>query len=104
MSYEISTTHIRNNPKYRQLIHQRDRLAWLLTAIVLVLYFGFTLMVAFAGGFLTQPMSATSVIPVGMPIGVGVIFISCVLTGIYVYRANTAFDQLTHEILQEASK
>ena len=72
--------------------------------LVLVIYFGFVLLVAFAPGFLTHPISATSVIPVGMLVGVGVIVASIVLTGIYVYKANSTFDPLIHEIIQEAAK
>lgn len=103
MSKTIASN-IQKNPKYHGLVRQRDSLAWTLTVIVCVIYFGFILMVAFAGDFLTQPISATSVIPVGMPIGVGVILASCILTGIYVRRANNTFDPLIDEIIQEASK
>ena len=70
----------------------------------MVIYFGFVLLVAFAPGFLTQPISATSVIPVGMLVGVGVILASIVLTGIYVYRANSTFDPLIDEIVRESIK
>ena len=101
---ELSAAKIQKNPKYHQLIKERDALAWTLSALVLIIYFGFILLVAFAPGFLTQPISATSVIPVGMLIGVGVIVASVVLTGIYVYRANTTFDPLIHEIIQESTK
>jgi uncharacterized membrane protein (DUF485 family) len=95
---------IQRDPKYHQLIKERDALAWTLTVLVLVIYFGFILLVAFAPGFLTRPISATSVIPVGMLIGVGVIVASVVLTGIYVRRANSTFDPLIHEIIQDAAK
>jgi uncharacterized membrane protein (DUF485 family) len=101
---ELSASRIQNNPKYHQLIKERDTLAWTLSALVLIIYFGFVLAVAFAPGFLTQPISATSVIPVGMLIGVGVIVASVVLTGIYVYKANSTFDPLIHEIIQDAAK
>ena len=40
----------------------------------------------------------------GLPMGVGVILISCLLTGIYVYEANRVFDPLFEEIVKEASK
>src|SRR5512135_1818575 len=93
------TDRIQQDPRYQALVKQRDSLAWTLSAIVCVIYFGFILMIAFAGDFLTQPISATSVIPVGMPIGVGVILASCLLTGIYVVRANKVFDPLIREIL-----
>lgn len=95
---------IQNNPKYQELVRRRDRLAWSLSAIVCVMYFGFILLVAYGREFLTQPIAADSVIPLGMPIGVGVIVVSCLLTGIYVYRANTLFDTLNGEIIAEASK
>ena len=104
MSEQLSSSKIQNNPKYHQLIKARDSLAWTLSALVLILYFGFILLVAFAPGLLTQPISATSVIPVGMLVGVGVILGSVVLTGIYVYRANNTFDPLIREIIQESAK
>jgi uncharacterized membrane protein (DUF485 family) len=34
----------------------------------------------------------------GMPIGLGVILFTIVITGIYVRRANSEFDDLTEEI------
>lgn len=95
---------IQNNPKYLKLVKQRDTLSWTLSAIVCVMYFGFTMMIAFTPGILTEPISADSVIPIGMIIGVGVILASCVLTGVYVYKANSTFDPIVEEIVQEASK
>ncbi len=95
---------IERNPKYHHLIKERDRLAWTLSALVLIIYFGFILLVAFAPGFLTSPISSTSVIPIGMVVGVAVIVASVVLTGIYVRRANSTFDPLIRQIIEEASK
>lgn len=99
-----SASRILSNPKYRDLIRHRDNLAWTLSACVLVLYFGFVLMVALAPEFLTQKISSTSVIPVGMPIGVGVIIGSIILTAIYVRRANSHFDPLIEQIIRDAAK
>jgi uncharacterized membrane protein (DUF485 family) len=101
---ELIAGKILKNPKYMQLVRQRDMLAWTLSALVCVMYFGFILMIAFAPDFLTQPIAADSVIPLGMLIGVGVIVLSCVLTGVYVYRANHSFDPIVNEIVREASK
>ena len=101
---ESPTSKIENNPKYHRLVKERDTLAWTLSALVMVIYFGFVLLVAFAPGFLTQPISSTSVIPVGMLVGVGVILASVVLTGVYVYRANSTFDPLIDEIVRESIK
>jgi len=101
---ELSANKIQKDPKYHQLVKERDVLAWTLTVLVLVIYFGFILLVAFAPGFLTKPISSTSVIPIGMLFGVGVILSSILLTGIYVYRANSTFDPLIAQIIQDATK
>lgn len=103
MSEAISNK-ILQNPKYLELASRRGRLAWTLSAIVCVIFYGFILMIAFTPGILTAPIAAGSVIPVGLPLGVAVILVCCVLTGIYVYEANRVFDPMFEEIVKEASK
>ncbi len=104
MANLISAGHIQNNPRFHELVKKRDALAFTLSACVLVVYFGFVLMVAFAPDVLTAPISDTSVIPFGMLVGVGVILVSIVLTGIYVYEANNKFDPIVEEIMRDAHK
>ena len=41
---------------------------------------------------------------IGIPLGMGVIVFTIVITGIYVRRANSEFDALTHDIVKESSK
>ncbi len=101
---ELIAGKIQSNPKYLQLVKRRDTLSWVLSALVCVMYFGFILMIAFAPGVLTQPIAADSVIPLGMLMGVGVILVSCALTGVYVFKANQSFDPIVEEIVREASK
>jgi uncharacterized membrane protein (DUF485 family) len=38
---------------------------------------------------------------IGIPIGVGVIVLSFILTGIFIHRANTTFDDLSNQIKEE---
>lgn len=95
---------IHNNPKFVKLCKQRDTLGWILSAIVCIMYFGFILMIAYTPDILTAPIASDSVIPLGMPLGVGIIVMSCLLTGIYVYKANNTFDPIMKEIIEEASK
>ncbi len=92
---------IKSNPKYHELLSKRKSFAWMLAAIMLVIYYGFILIVAFNKEFLGQPLSAGSITTVGIPIGLGVIISAFVLTGIYVFRANSEFDRLTREIKEE---
>jgi uncharacterized membrane protein (DUF485 family) len=42
------------------------------------------------------------VVTLGIPIGVFIIVAAFVLTGIYVRRANSEFDSLTRQIIEEA--
>ena len=41
---------------------------------------------------------------VGMPVGMAVIIFTVVITGIYVRRANSEYDQLTQDILKDVAK
>jgi uncharacterized membrane protein (DUF485 family) len=95
---------IMQDPRYIDLVRRRARLAWTLSIIVCLMFYGFILLIAFAPGFLTAPIASGSVIPVGLPMGVGVILGSCLLTGIYVYEANSVFDPIFEQIVREASK
>jgi uncharacterized membrane protein (DUF485 family) len=103
MSEAISVK-IQKNPKYLELARRRGRLALTLSIIVCVIFYGFILMIAFTPDILTAPISANSVIPLGLPLGVGVIVACCLLTGIYVYEANQVFDPMFKQIVDEAHK
>jgi uncharacterized membrane protein (DUF485 family) len=100
MSQEIYAR-IRANPKYQQLKDTRNAYGWVMTIIMLVVYYGYIALIAFDKEFLAAPLSASGVTTVGIPIGVGVIVFTIVITGIYVRRANGEFDKLKAEIIKE---
>jgi len=68
---------------------------------VLIVYLGFILLVAFGGAFLATPLVAGGVTTIGIAVGIGVILIAIALTAIYVWKANTTFDDLTRGLLEE---
>jgi len=92
---------IKNNPKYRELVSKRTRFAWILSIIMLIVYYTFILIIAFDPQLLATKLSADSIITLGIPLGVLIIMIAFVLTGIYVWRANGEFDTLTQQIKEE---
>ena len=94
---------ILRDPKYQELQSKRNRLAIILTILMLVVYYGYIALIAFDKEFLAQPIGA-GVTTLGIPIGFGIIIFTIVITGIYVRRANGEFDTLTKEILKDASK
>ena len=94
---------ILRDPKYQELQTKRNRLAVILTILMLVVYYGYIALIAFDKEFLAQPIGA-GVTTLGIPIGFGIIIFTVLITGIYVRRANGEFDTLTKEILKDASK
>ncbi|MCK6417191.1 MAG: DUF485 domain-containing protein [Giesbergeria sp.] len=94
---------IQSHPKYLELRSKRNRLGVFLTVLMLVAYYGYIALIAFDKKFLAQSIGS-GVTTLGIPIGLGVILFTIVITGIYVRRANGEFDALTKQILKDASK
>lgn len=94
---------IQSNPKYQALRSKRSSFGWMLTVLMLVVYYGYIALIAFDKAFLAKPIGA-GVTTLGIPLGMGVIIFTIVITGIYIRRANSEFDALTAEILEDASK
>ena len=81
-------------------MRERTRFGMTLTIIMLVIYFGFILLVAFGKGFLATKIGG-GVTTVGMVIGLAVILSAFVLTGIYTQRANTRYDDLAEKLRKD---
>ena len=94
---------IQTHPKYLELRRKRNGFGWSLTLLMMVVYYGYIALIAFNKPFLAQPIGA-GVTSLGVPIGLGVIIFTIVITGIYVRRANREFDSLTTDILKDVSK
>ncbi len=94
---------IEANPKYHELRRKRNTFGWLLTAVMMVVYYGYIALIAFNKPFLAQPIG-DGVTSLGIPLGMAVIVFTIAITGLYVRRANSEYDRLTAEILKEASK
>jgi uncharacterized membrane protein (DUF485 family) len=94
---------IQNHPKYKELRAKRSGFGWFLAVLMLVVYYGYIALIAFNKPFLAQPLGA-GVTTVGIPLGMGVIVFTIVITGIYVSRANSEYDALTKEILEDVTK
>jgi uncharacterized membrane protein (DUF485 family) len=92
---------IRNNPKYHELVRKRRKFGWSMAALVLAIYYAFILTIAFSPESLGRPIAEGSVISIGIPIGIGIIVTAFILTGVFVYRANTVFDRINEELKRE---
>jgi uncharacterized membrane protein (DUF485 family) len=98
---ENTLSRIKNDPNYKALVAERTRFGWSLAILTLILYYGYIAIVAFSPE--TIAAKVAGMITIGIILGVGLIVISIVLTGIYVLRANSRYDQLNQAIVKAAS-
>ena len=96
-------TRVASLPQYQELKAKRSSFGWWLTLAMMLVYYGFVLLVAFDKEFLAQRLG-DGVMTLGIPIGFGVIVFTIVITTIYVRRANTEFDALSDAVTKAAFK
>jgi uncharacterized membrane protein (DUF485 family) len=94
---------IASHPKYQQLKAKRSSFGWWLTLAMMVVYYGFILLVAFAKPLVSQRLG-DGVMTLGIPLGFGVIVFTVAITAYYVKRANSEFDDLTEQITRGVLK
>ena len=98
---EEQLARIAEDPRYRGLIRRRGRFTWTLSLIMLAAYFGYVLLIAFNKDFLARPVAQGAVTSIGIPLGLGVILLAILLTGIYVRRASREFDAEVEALRRE---
>ena len=91
------------NPNYQELKRKRSSFGWLLTWAMMIVYYGFILLIAFRKDILAVRIG-DGVMTWGIPIGFGVIIFTIIITAIYVRRANGEFDALSEKIKREVLK
>lgn len=94
---------VKNSPSYKELLSKRTSFSLKLTFVMLAMYYAFILIIAFDKSLLGASLSG-GVTTIGIPVGVCIIVISFILTGIYTKRANTEFDELSAKIKEEVRK
>jgi uncharacterized membrane protein (DUF485 family) len=87
---------IKANPKYAELVSKRSSFAVKLAIFMLVIYYGFVLVIAFDKEFFATKVG--EVMTVAWPIAAAIILISFITTLIYVVRANGEFEDLETSI------
>jgi cation/acetate symporter len=96
---------IKKNPKFTELVNKRSGYAWMLTFIVLILFYGFILLVAFNPALMSLRLGGeAAMITLGPVIILSMFVLFWVLTAMYVRRANGEFDELTRTLISEAAR
>ena len=94
------------NPRFKQLVKARTALAWTLIAIMMIVYFGFILLVAFNktdGGLLSAKVGGGTT-SLAIVAGVGLLIFTFLITGFYVLIANSKFDSMTQALREEVGQ
>jgi uncharacterized membrane protein (DUF485 family) len=94
--------HLLQDPDFLELTASKTRISLVLTMLILIIYYGFIFLVAFHPHFFGRKI--TTNITLGIPIGIGVILASWVLTGIYVRWANNRYDTLVENVKEKLEK
>lgn len=96
-----NTETIRQWPEYAALTRARKKIMWPLSIIIIAAYFALILTIAFTPEALGNPVG-TGVTSLGITLGLGIILLCFVITGIYVYYANRVLEPLNRAIIQKA--
>jgi len=91
--------HIQQHPDYLRLVSRKQRLTLGMTLAVLGIYYGFTLLLAFAPNLMGRPLGGEN-ISIGMWLAVLVILLCFALTAIFVRQSNR-LDPLSEALKQE---
>lgn len=99
MAAKLSRKDLLNDPDFKDLQRKKTIVSTILTILELIIYFGFVALIAFNKPFLSMKISGA--ITAGIPIAIGAIILSWVLTGIYIWWANTSYDVMVRKIREK---
>jgi uncharacterized membrane protein (DUF485 family) len=94
---DATVKQIESDPNFKKLVHDRTSFGWTLAIIMLLIYYGFIALVAFAPSVIAVKIAGS--ITLGIILGLAIILAAILLTGIYVMRANAEYDDLTAAIV-----
>jgi uncharacterized membrane protein (DUF485 family) len=93
---QSKATEIVNSEKFKELVRKRTSFSITMTILMLAVYFGFILVIAFNKELLAIKIGEH--LTIGIPIGMGIIIFAWVLTGIYTRWANKDYDKSVREL------
>ena len=88
------------DPEFRDLAARKNRISVRLTAVTLLVYYGFILLIAFKRDLFASKVAGN--VTFGILLGIGVIITCWLLTGVYVRWANQKYDAMVARIQEKA--
>ena len=93
------TNEILQSPAFRKLVKNRWNISLTFTFLMLFVYIGFLLVVAYQKDTLKMPVGDS--LNLAIIVGIGIIIFSWLITGVYVYWANNYYDAAVKEIKKD---
>ena len=88
------------DPRFQALLSSRRRFTWGLTVLMLGVYFGYVLALAYRPDLLGARLVASQPMTVGIPIGFGMFAFTFGIVAVYVHRANSVYDAMIRDLRQ----
>ena len=93
------THEILQSPAFRKLVKNRWNISLTFTFLMLFVYIGFLMVVAYHKETLKMPVGDS--LNLAIIVGIGIIIFSWLITGVYVYWANNYYDASVEEIKKD---
>ena len=90
------------SPDFKKLVSTRWSVSLVLTLVMLAVYIGFLLLVAFNKEILAAKIAPN--LTLAIPVGLGIILFAWILTGIYVYWANNTYDAAVQKLKDKVTQ
>jgi uncharacterized membrane protein (DUF485 family) len=87
---------IQETEEFKKFVVRKWTVSLILASIMLFAYFGFILLIAFNKNLLATKISKG--LTLGIPVGLGIIVLAWMLTGIYVRWANNHYDKKVEDL------
>lgn len=98
---EAQVQRIMNDPDFKGMARKKTGLGMTFTVMVLVVWFGYLLLVGFDREMFAAPISAGSTTPIGFYIVMAIMIFVPAITWIYVSKANGEFDTVTRQVIDK---
>ncbi len=96
---KTKTNEILQSPAFRKLVKNRWNISLTFTFLMLFVYIGFLMVVAYQKETLKMPVGDS--LNLAIIVGIGIIIFSWLITGVYVYWANNYYDAAVKEIKKD---
>lgn len=96
---KTKTNEILQSPAFKKLVKNRWNISLTFTFLMLFVYMGFLMVVAYQKETLKMPIGES--LNLAIIVGIGIIIFSWLITGVYVYWANNYYDADVKEIKKD---